>query len=73
MEDFNPLSVFIHAIEDPQRRMDEPSNVRVIPNWCTHARERFEEVNVIEKSAYEPFGCVGVKLPRPTLDRFEVG
>ena len=73
MKDFNSPLILIHAVEDPNGRMDKTANVRVVSNRCTHARERFQEVDVIEKSAYEPFRVVGVKFPRPTFDRFKVG
>lgn len=73
MKDLNSLLVLVHAVEDPNGRMDKTANVRMVSDRCTHARERFQEVYVIEKSAYEPFRGVGVKFPRPTFDSFKVG
>lgn len=73
MKDFNSPRIVSHAIEDPDRRMRETPNIRVVSDGSTHPGERLQKVNVIEKSADEAFSRIGVKVPRPAFDRFKVG
>ena len=73
MEDFDPPLVLSHAIEDPDGRMHKTPNVWMVSDGRTHPRKTFEEIDVIKKSADEPFRCVRVKFPRPAFDLFKVG
>jgi hypothetical protein len=73
MKDFNSPRILSHAVEDPDRCVNETPHIRVVSDGSTHPRERFQKVNVIEKSAYEAFRRVRMKCPRPAFDLFKVG
>jgi hypothetical protein len=73
MEDFDAVQVLSQSIEDPDRRVHETPNTRIVSDGRTHPREAFKEINVIEKSGEEPFRRVRVKVPRPAFNLFKIG
>ena len=73
VKNFNAASIRMHTIVDIQRRMEQPSDVRVPFNRSAEIRKDLQRIQVVEEYVRELFGRVWMLLPRPVEYIFQIG
>ena len=73
VKNLNAASVRIHTVVDIQRRMEQPSDVRVPFNRSAEIRKDLQRIQVVEEYVRELFGRVWMLLPRPVEYLLQIG
>ena len=73
MHNFDRSPVLVHAIVNVERGMEKPPEWRVSSYGSADVRKSVEQFDVVEKIIGKLLGCLGMVLPRPIENLFQVG
>ena len=73
MQNFNSASVLVQAVVDVERRMEKPPELRMSFYGSADVREGSKRLDVVEKIIRKSLGRLGMLLPRPLENLFQIG
>jgi hypothetical protein len=73
MQNLDTSTIFIDAIVDVERRVQNPSDLRMFLQSSAQVREGFEQRHMVKKFIRELFGGFGMLLSRPLKYGFQIG
>jgi hypothetical protein len=72
MQNFNRSPLLVQSIVDIKWRVEKPPDLRVASYGSTDVGESLKQSEVVEKVVRKFLGCIGMLLPRPLENFFQI-